>query len=571
MAAHVGNNKPWLLEAVMRRFADEVARGNARHDAAVSAACQIARESAAELYPARTAFAELQSAFEAVTVGERRTDWPGITAWAVGQLTPERIAQVAARHYLPAEDPVIERVDDDDFDVATDADPLGESVTEPNDGRPSHLNIPEEFWAARPLFAHIRQAAHSRCDSADVAFYAVLARLSAQWPHFVGLHSGMKGTATPSILAAICGPSGAGKSSSIGGARALLPTPIGLDCPEMPIGSGEGVIEAYMGVVEEPGVEDEATGKVGKPRKVRQQVRHNVLFNVDEGATLTKLTERNGATLGEVLRTAWSGGLLGQANASVDTHRVIQSGTYSIGMTIGLQVHTSKTLLSEDAIDLGFAQRFLWCWAIDPAVPEEAPAWPGQINNMGHVLRGGRVDYVATIRQRLFAAQRAATRGEIVAEAIDSHKPLMLVKLSALLCVLDLRDEVTEEDWQLAEMLWATSCAVRDYLLGKHQAKAVSEAMRHRESVVQTAAASAVAAGRAQEDEREAATLRCALVLARRVHKDHGQAVSRSDARRGLRSQQRSLFEDALDVALDRGWVKADGESSLYPLGDLPE
>jgi P4 family phage/plasmid primase-like protien len=131
MAAHVGNNKPWLLEAVMRRFADEVARGNARHDAAVSAACQIARESAAELYPARTAFAELQSAFEAVTVGERRTDWPGITAWAIGQLTPERIAQVAARHYLPAEDPVIERVDDDEFDCAGEPDPFDESAAAP--------------------------------------------------------------------------------------------------------------------------------------------------------------------------------------------------------------------------------------------------------------------------------------------------------------------------------------------------------------------------------------------------------------------------------------------------------
>ena len=128
MAAHVGNNKPWLLEAVMRRFADEVARGNARHDAAVSAACQIARESAAELYPARTAFAELQSAFEAVTVGERRTDWPGIIAWAVGQLTPERIAQVEARHYLPAEDPVIERVGDDDFDCAGEPDPFDASA-----------------------------------------------------------------------------------------------------------------------------------------------------------------------------------------------------------------------------------------------------------------------------------------------------------------------------------------------------------------------------------------------------------------------------------------------------------
>jgi hypothetical protein len=41
------------------------------------------------------------------------------------------------------------------------------------------VNLPESFWLARPVFGHIRQAAHYRGRSGDLVFIIALARLAA--------------------------------------------------------------------------------------------------------------------------------------------------------------------------------------------------------------------------------------------------------------------------------------------------------------------------------------------------------------------------------------------------------
>lgn len=77
---------------------DEYVAPASRHEHAVTVACWMAREAAAGLVPAQEAFFALEQWCMGVSgVKERALTMPevrGIERWAVGQLTPERVAQV---------------------------------------------------------------------------------------------------------------------------------------------------------------------------------------------------------------------------------------------------------------------------------------------------------------------------------------------------------------------------------------------------------------------------------------------------------------------------------------------
>ena len=74
------------------------------------------------------------------------------------------------------------------------------------------LNLPAEFWDARPVLAHIRQAAHSRLLSPDAVLAAVLARVAAATPPLWKLPAVVGGTSTVSTYVALVGPPGTGKA-----------------------------------------------------------------------------------------------------------------------------------------------------------------------------------------------------------------------------------------------------------------------------------------------------------------------------------------------------------------------
>ena len=63
----------------------------------------------------------------------------------------------------------------------------------------------------------------------------------------------------------------------------------------------------------------------------------------------------------------------------------------------------------------------------------------------------------------------------------------MRCKMAALLALLDRRGEVNVEDWQLAGVMWETSCGVRDAVLAIGQATANAEAEQKADLKVQIA------------------------------------------------------------------------------------
>lgn len=421
--------------------------------------------------------------------------------------------------------------------------------------RPGRL--PEEFWTARPLFQHIRQAAHSEGCSGDVLFYSSLARLSGMISHHYRAVTGIGGRASLNIFSAIVGASGAGKSTGSSLTRALMPAPDEDFRDGLPVGSGEGIAEAFMGTVEEPTGEVIQRGKnVGDPvmRRVRKQVRHNAYFYVDEGQTIARLGERSGSVLGETLRRAAVGETLGQTNASEERTRYVPAGSYSLGLLVGFQPSTAVPVLADSST--GTPQRFLWGWADDPSIPDEPPVWPGPIamHPGQRRLDGPRdITFPARVRAMLWEEKVARNRGEIEVPELDGHAGLIKVKVAAILALLDNRDGVTEDDWTLAEQVWAASCGVRDHLVERAKREAAAERQREEDAKVLQVV---------REHEAKADATVALERVARLVKKHASQVggITYGALNRAVASRDRKILRKAIDLAEARDWVFEEGD-----------
>ncbi|MEV8552591.1 hypothetical protein AB0L04_22580 [Streptomyces glaucescens] len=422
-------------------------------------------------------------------------------------------------------------------------------------GRPGRL--PEEFWSARPIFQHIRQAAHSEGCSGDVLFYSSLARLSGMISHHYRAVTGIGGRASLNIFSAIVGASGAGKSTGSSLTRALMPA-LDEDFRDgLPVGSGEGIAEAFMGTVEEPTGEVIQRGKnVGDPvmRRVRKQVRHNAYFYVDEGQTIAKLGERSGSVLGETLRRAAVGETLGQTNASEERTRYVPAGSYSLGLLVGFQPSTAVPVLADAST--GTPQRFLWGWADDPSIPDTPPQWPGPLAmhpGQRRLDEPRDITFPMRVRTMLWEEKVARNRGELEVPELDGHAGLIKVKVAAILALLDNRDGVTEDDWALAEMVWAASCGVRDHLVERARREAEAERQRQDDAKV----LQAVREHEAKADA-ELAVERVARLVRR--HASQVGGITFGELNRRVASRDRPNLRKAIDLAEARDWVFEEGD-----------
>jgi hypothetical protein len=452
------------------------------------------------------------------------------------------------------------------------------------------LTLPDEFWAARESLAKIRQAAHSKVRSGDVVFYGALVRIAAMAPHTLRADTGIGTPASLNLFAAIVGPSGGGKSSGLSVGRDLVKEAQPIE--EFPLGSGEGIAEAYMGeVMAGTGVMDQKTG-AEKMAKVRKMVRHNVLFHSDEGNSLNKLIERTGSTVGETLRSAWSGETIGQKNGRVETTRTVPARSYSAGLVIGYQPTTVLPLL--DDVEAGTPQRFLFAWAVDTAIPARSARvpWPGEMPSpfppdvptdapapgtvISAVLPRGMTDPITfdeAITEELYDTEHAKNTGSLPAghlllDPFRSQHPVLKVKVAALLALLESRRRVTLDDWRLAQMVIDTSDRVRIYL----QALALGKAQAAREAAERSEHALEWHREHARHSVREAvetsAERRVAVRAAVRVHESGGMTLGA--LRRATAMRDRPAVEAAVEIAVAAGWIaygadEAGGTGRLTP------
>lgn len=415
--------------------------------------------------------------------------------------------------------------------------------------RPS-VNLPEEFWEARPVLAHIRQAAHRSTTSADAVLGAVLARVDTLVPPGWDVPDIVGDTAPLNIMVAIIGSSGVGKTQAAKVARRLVP----IDQPgviaDLPLGSGEGLAESYFDIVD---VDTDS----GKTRKERRRVNRAGLFVLDEGGALGAMADRSGATLMTTLRTAWSGDTLGQANASQDTRRIVPAGTYRFALIAGFQLAAAADLLGD--AEGGTPQRFEMFNAADPAIPDDSPPWPGRLELtlppvLIDPLLGADVAVDPGIAAEVRCRRLAINRGETEVDPLDSHDDLCRLKVAMLLAVLDGRRDINTDDWELAGLVRANTKAIRAVVVANRD-----RAVRDREAAqAQRAARQAAVVG----DEQRARSLRNAIGRLRRTLAD-GRVVGRAEISRSLAGKERDHItaQDLIDhMTADGGLRVVSGD-----------
>jgi hypothetical protein len=599
-------------------------RHEARHDAMVSAACWAAREARAGCYPAGDARAHLRGAFVAALVeargGQRlagpteaRREFDSIWAWAVSQALAEPIESIRARikprlvavppeglrglsaadaffadgpFVMPAEP---ENGPQAPAQAASDAfpgqpAPAGDAVQQV--GR---LNLPAEFWDARPSLKHIRDGALSRWACPDAVLGCVLARAGA-FAHPGDVVDLGIGSSPLSVFVIPYGPPSAGKGLAVQVARDLLPTPAHLAeaFRERPLGTGEGLTESYLGQVS---VMDPATQKVTKQRG---QVRENVLFVMDEGESLVRLAARNGSTIATTIRRAWSGELLGEANASADRDRQVERGAYSMGLIVSFQPATIGPLFDPNEVGGGTPHRFLYFAADDDTLPEDPPedlpSWPGPLESAdrrdpelvkqwaappAQTYRLTDVEALAEIRAVRWAGLRRAQ----VVDELDGHRNQYRGRVAAHLAILDGRSEVDGEDWRLAGLVLDVSDRVRTEAIAYGQRLTAAEVARSNDHRVQLEARVEVARLQVKRSAEEQQIAKGAAIVARKVLRTAPvEGLAGRPIRDALGARYRPVGAACLEYAVQAGWLVAEeakqgGTRYLVgpAIGEVPE
>lgn len=434
-------------------------------------------------------------------------------------------------------------------DTQTPDDAAGEEEPGPLPGK-----LPATFYDQREVLRRIRDYAHAMCCSADVVLYATLARLSGMIDHQIKVRTGVKKLASLNLFVGIIDGSGSNKSSSNEVSEDLLEAPEDRDFLDgIPLGTGEGIAEALMGEVDEDDFTKLDRNNNPKTVKVRKQVRHNLYFYQDEGEGLIRIGARDGSSLWPSIRSAWQAGTLGQTNASAERRRFIRRGSYAMGMVVGFQ-YTNALVVLRDSIT-GTAQRFVWCLAIDPDIPMNAIPVP-EIDFGGpqDIYGVGVMTMPAEIQEKIRVELVLRQRGQLQVDPLDVHANLAKVKLAGLLALLDgARLDITTEDWELAEQMWAVSCTLRTAILQRASREEATAAQARREERVEDAVQAHTAV--TQADAR-------LELRARWCVKKIREGVRREQLMEKASSKWRREVPAGYELALARGWLSEDDDGN---------
>lgn len=409
--------------------------------------------------------------------------------------------------------------------------------------------LDDAFFAQRPVLQHIHQAARSRLVAPAALLGCVLARIAAWTPPSVCLPPLIGGVVPLSIYIGLHGNSGAGKSAPTATAGDLLPGPPAGRLGPLALGSGEGLVEAFFELVED-----------GK-RKVKQRTKFGVLFSLDEGQALAELGSRRGSTILPVLRTAWSGGDPGQANASIETRRSLRPASYAVGLVSLWQDKAAALLLADS--DGGTPQRFVWLPTTDPDVTlANRPVWPGPIDwtpppaiKIGDIIQHTPMTVSTAIADEIEAMRVEVLAGRLIEPPLDAHRRLNKLKVAGCLAVLDGRRNIDDDDWRIAETIISVSDGIRTWVL--------AEARRTVAEATHVEASKAVyREALSEKSSAERALARAAKVVWRVVDKAGKDPVGRRQITLAIASRDRQIVsvDEVIAEAERLGWVTKQGD-----------
>lgn len=303
-------------------------------------------------------------------------------------------------------------------------------------------NMREHFWKARPILTHIQQFARARLVAPWAMLGAILAHVVAATSPRIQLPAIIGSEASLNLFIGLVGDAGAAKGASEKAARQALD--LGdLRAPVYPLGSGEGISHMFM------------RNKSGEAEM------HNatVVITIQEIDTLASLKGRQSSTIMPQLRQAAMGEQLGFFYVDETKRLMVPEHRYRLCLLAGIQPKRSGVLLSEDEIDGGTPQRFVWMSCDDPDAPDEDPDEPTPIlwqqpdwSTLPMIGKGADARKIMplceTARATIVAARKARRRGD--GDALDGHALLTREKVGAGLAILDGRVGIEDEDWELA-------------------------------------------------------------------------------------------------------------------------
>lgn len=538
------HSRPGALKGVESKLARS--RG-ARHGTLLEVACWIARESAAGLYPALDGYNVLRKWWLDVMDDESRrdgTEFDDAIAWAVGQADAEsdRVATIRETSPVLLSGPLL------DVDPSG---PLGdpEGLQGPETTPQAPIHLPDEFWSERSILQHVRTAAHARMVSADALLHITMARVAALNHHSVQLPATIGGAMGLSYFVLAVGPPESGKSTAMAVGRELVPVPADLTdqiVDMVPVGSGEGLVEILFDT-------EDVIDDSGKKKATKVQNRHNAIVFIDEGQVVSDIGLRSGSTLLPTIRTIYTSGVLGNANAAMDRKRIVPAGSYVYGIVMGLQPELSSGLLGD--ANAGTPQRFAWAYTTDPGLTMKAPGWPGVLpwSRQTFSTLDAQLKLTDTIVEELRANRLAIMTGAKVVEQMEAHNYLVRLKMAAILALMEKRWLVNDDDWHLAGVMAETSRNVRVYV------QAIVKAQQARVGAAKIRGAVAESAA-VEADLTQRSLNRASRAVARAAHR-RGVLTAREAAQCiAGRDRQNVTVEQALDRALAEGWIAIDGE-----------
>lgn len=411
-------------------------------------------------------------------------------------------------------------------------------------------NLPTSFWEARPSLKRIRDTAHGRLVSPDVVLAAVLARLAAAAPHKLKIPPIVGAPGSLNFIAGLTGAPGTGKSVAQSIASWLIPFTDDTKGP-LPIGSGEGLAEAYWGWIE-----DEENPK----KKKHARTHYSAFVTADEGQVITALNDRSGSTITATLRSVFTGGDIGQQNAAQERRRIVAAGTYSAGVAVNLQPDACGPIF--EGAGLGTPQRIYFASSTDPTIPDDAtsdsvePMLSSFVQERFNMTRAGLdirwITYPKSVKDEVRAARLPVARGQ-QCDDMAAHHDLFRLKLAALLALLEERFDVNEEDWQLATVAKSTSDTVRDAV----RALLAGQIVVAERNISRRYAAREVDKLEAIEARTARKTVECAERIRDKVKSHPGVTVA--EVRRQL-WKWGDVFPAAKSHAVAEGWIVEEEE-----------
>lgn len=433
---------------------------------------------------------------------------------------------------------------------------------------PGPAIAPEEFWQSTPVLQHIHDFSKSSMAGPWSVLGHALARASMLIPVGQLIPPFVGSPAAINLCVAMVGISGSSKSAGAGVARRLFTNQAWTAIEKRPVGSGEGIPEAFLKTRKI----DDPFDLTDKPAKITERYvdpdHAAILFEAGEiDALAAQGAGRQGSTLMPTIRQMFSGSMLGQTNATAERTRLVPEGVYRASLTVDVQPANSEALLGEGEQSGGTAQRFLWMSAgdreMDADYPEVAPV-AITLPNLG----AGEVIFADGIRQFVRYTKEDENRGRVEVDPLDGHAMLIREKVAACLAVL--HGEVEPSDpkrlfvslkmWALAGSVMAHSTEMRS-MCQAVLAYAVEERARKEDARKVNVITQGAAQTRAEETKAEEAAVEAAVTAAHKKVLAQG-AITRSALWKNVSRSAKKILKpaDLMEALEDKGLVVQEHE-----------